>query len=64
MLACCDGSITATSLGWNPRVGACEGADTLGRGIINKRLEGDSARLQSCPCGWVLIAAATNYSSA
>lgn len=64
MLACCGGSIPATSLGLNPRVGAYEGADTLGRGVINKPLEGDSSRLQSWPCGLVLITAATNYSSA
>lgn len=47
-LAFCGGSITATLLGWNPRVGAHEGADTLGTDIINKRLEGDN-QLQSWP---------------
>lgn len=47
-LAFSGGPITATLLGWNPRVGAHEGADTLGTDIINKRLEGD-IQLQSWP---------------
>jgi hypothetical protein len=50
-LARCDRSTTATPLGWNPRVGAHEGADTLGTDIINKRLEGD-VQLQSWPVVW------------